>query len=99
MENLPEKIFNSIEEGRRKDWFDEIQRYRNTATHHHLVPIGLTKTWWGDDSLDSSHHVSIHYRDKEGNFKSEEVSVCKDYLISMVQHISSIWQIMKEDFE
>lgn len=99
MKKLPQEICNHIEEGRRKDWFDKIRNYRNTATHHRLVPIGLTKTWWGDDSLDSSHHVSMHYRDKEGNFKSEEISVCKKYLINMVRHISSIWKIMSEKFE
>lgn len=97
IENLPEKIFKSLEKGRGEDWFHKTQRYRNMATHQYLVPISEISP--GDDSPDSSHHTFIYYRDKEGNFESEKISVCKDYLMNMVQHTRSIWEIMKEDFE
>ena len=93
---LPDELVKYVEEERRKDWFCEVQWYRNLTTHHYRIPKTRIR---GDDSPDSSHHTFIHYRDKEGNFKSEKISVCKDYLMNMVQHIRSIWEIMKEDFE
>ena len=100
MENLPGKIFNSIEEGRNKDWFCRVQRYRNTATHHYTVPLGSGKTGSGYKPLDySEHHVFIHYLDKTDNFKNENIETCKNYLKNMVEHIRSIWEVMAEEFE
>jgi hypothetical protein len=99
MKKLPPGILDCIEEGRKKDWFDRIRNYRITATHHSLIPIGLTEAWWGDDSLDSSHHVHIYYRDKDGKFKSKEIKACKDYLNDMVKHIRSVWEKMLPEFQ
>ncbi len=100
MENLPEKIFNSIEEGRKKDWFYKVQRYRNTAAHHYTVPLGSGKTGFGDKPLDySKYNVFIHYLDKTGNFVDEDIKVCIDYLKNMARHIISVWEIMKGEFE
>jgi len=97
MENLPEKIFDSLEKGREEGWFHKIQGYRNMATHQYLVPISEISP--GDDSPDSSHHTFIHYRDKEGNFKSEDISECRIYLKKMVRYISSVWGIMAQEFQ
>jgi len=100
MKNLPEKVFNSIKEGRKKDWFYRVQRYRNTATHHYTVPLGSGKLGWGGKPIDySEHNVFIHYLDKTGNFKDENIKTSKDYLTNMVRHISSIWEVMAEEFE
>ena len=96
---LPNELVKYVEGERRKDWCCEVQWYRNTTTHHRRVPIGSTKTWWGSNSLDSSHHVYMHYRDKEGNPKREEIGICKDYLNNMVRYINSVWEMMEQEFQ
>ena len=99
-DKLPQKVAKCMDEERKKEWFDKIRnKYRNTTTHHRRVPTSSTKTWWGSNSLDSSHHVYMHYRDKEGNPKREEIGVCKDYLNNMVRYINSVWEMMAQEFQ
>lgn len=97
---LPQKIVENIDKERRQDWFYKVQRYRNTATHHYTVPLGSGTVGFGDNPLDySEHDVSMHYLDKAGNVANEDINTCKNYLKKMVKHISSIWEVMAEEFK
>ncbi len=99
-DKLPQNVANYMAEEWRKEWFDKVRRYRNTATHQYIVPLSSGKVGWGDEPIDySSHDVSILYQDKEGNFKSEKISVCIDYLKQMVRYIKGVWQEMTQEFE
>jgi len=102
MKKLSNNILENIATERGKDWFYNVQRYRNTATHHYTVPLGSGKVGWGDKPLDYSEHthtVSMHYLDKKGIPKNEDIKACKNYLKNMVRHISSVWQIMAQEFD
>lgn len=98
-DKLPQKVADYMNEEWEKEWFDKVRRYRNMATHHYLVPKIYNKAWWGNNTLDASHNVLMNYRDKEGNFKSEDINTCKDYLKNMAKYISSIWQKMAQEFQ
>jgi hypothetical protein len=83
-----------------EDWFIKVRKYRNQATHHYTVPLASRKTGWGDTPLDfSEHDVSIIYRQDTGNIIDEDITVCKEYLIKMINHISSIWEYMSSEFD
>jgi len=41
----------------------------------------------------------MHYLDKKGIPKNEDINACKNYPKNMVSHISSIWGIIAEEFE
>ncbi|MBA7684494.1 hypothetical protein ES703_92890 [subsurface metagenome] len=99
MKRLPEVILNHIEAERRKDWFCEVQWYRNTTTHHYRIPKNRSKLWWGHDSLHPTYYVDLRYTDKEGKIKIKEISICKDYLSNMVNYISSVWGKMAQEFQ
>ncbi len=94
-EKLPEKIFNHIEEGRKKDWFCEVQWYRNKTTHRYR--IGVT-SFMAHRSLELTVY-NLLYVDKEGKLKTNEISICKDYLSNMVNYISSVWGMMAQEFD
>ena len=97
---LPQKMVNYMVEERGKEWFDRVRRYRNTATHHYTIPLGSGTVGFGDKPLDySEHDVSMHYLDKTGNVANEDINNCKNYLKNMVKHISSIWEIIAEEFK
>ena len=96
---LPNELVKYVEEERRKDWFCEVQWYRNTTTHHYRIPKSRSKIWWGHDSLHSTYYVGLQYIDKEGEIKIKEISICKDYLSNMVNYISSVWGKMAQEFE
>lgn len=97
---LPENIKRNITEERGKDWFYKVKRYRDTSTHHYLVPLGSHTIRWGHNpSARSTHAVSMYYQDKEGNIKNEDINTCKGYLDNVVQLIKSVWEIMAEEFE
>jgi len=100
MKKLPDSILENMATERKKDWFYNVQRYRNTATHHYTVPLGSGKVGFGDKPLDySEHDVLMHYLDKKGNFVDEDINTCKDYLKNMVRYISSVWGIMAQEFQ
>ena len=96
---LPNELAKYVEEERRKDWFCEVQCYRNTTTHHYRIPKSRSKIWWGHDSLHSTYYVSLQYIDKEGEIKIKEISICKDYHSNKVNYISSVWGKMAQEFE
>ena len=96
---LPNELVKYVEEERKKDWFCEVQWYRNITTHHYHIPKSRSKIWWGHDSLHSTYHVGLQYIDKEGEIKIKEISICKDYLSNMVNYISSVWGKMAQEFE
>ena len=96
---LPNELVKYVEEERRKDWFCEVQWYRNTTTHHYRIPKSRSKIWWGHDSLHSTYHVGLQYVDKEGEIKIKEISICKDYLSNMVNYIISVWEKMAQEFD
>jgi hypothetical protein len=93
---LPNELVKCVEEERRKDWFCEVQWYRNTTTHHYRIPKSRSKIWSGHDS---AYYVGLQYIDKEGETKIKEISICKDYLSNMVNYISSVWGKMAQGFE
>ncbi len=93
---LPNELVKYFEEERRKDWFCEVQWYRNTTTHHYRIPKSGGKIWVGHDS---TYYAGLLYIDKEGKIKIKEISICKDYLSNMVNYISSVWEKMAEEFE
>jgi len=99
MRKLPEEIFNLIEAERKKDWFCEVQWYRNTTTHHYRIPKSRSKIWWGHDSLHSTYYVGLQYIDRKDKIKIQEISICKTYLSNMVNYISSVWGKMAQEFE
>jgi len=41
----------------------------------------------------------MHYLDKKGISKNKDIKACKNYLKNMVRHISSVWQIMAQEFD
>lgn len=88
---LPNELVKYVEEERRKDWFCEVQWYRNTTTHHYRIPKSRSKIWWGHDSLHSTYHVGLQYIDRKDKIKIQEISICKTYLSNMVNYISSVW--------
>jgi len=84
-----------IEEERRKDWFYEVQWYRNTTTHHYRNPISGTRR------IGSLYLTNVHlqYIDKKGESKFKKISICKTYLSNMVNYISSVWGKMAQEFQ
>ena len=92
---LPNELVKYAEEERRKDWFCEVQWYRDTTTHHYRNPISSSR------SHGSLHltNVRLLYINREGEIDSKEISVCKDYLNNMVNYISSVWEKMVQEFE
>ncbi len=100
MEKLPEEIFKYVKETRKKDWFYKIRNYRNTATHHYLVPTGSYTIGLGGKPWDYvEHKVSIYYIDDSGDAKLEDISVCTDYLKNTVEHVNQVWQEMAQEFQ
>jgi len=100
MKKLPNNILENIATEREKDWFYNVQRYRNTATHHYTVPLGSGKVGWGDKPWDYNEYgLSIYYLDDAQELKEEKVSVCTDYLKKMVRHIHQVWEKMAQEFE
>ena len=100
MEKLPEEVFRYIKETRKKDWFYKVRKYRNTATHHYLVPTGSYKIGWGHKPWEySEYEVSMYYIDDSGNSKLENISVCTDYLNNMIEYINGAWQKMVNEFK
>ena len=95
-DKLPDELVKYVEEERRKDWFCEVQWYRNTTTHHYHIPKTSLRR---HDPPYSADYVGLGYIDKEGRSKIREIIICKDYLSNMVNYISSVWQIMAEKFE
>lgn len=95
MDKLPEKIFNLIKAERRKDWFYEVQRYRNLTTHRYRTPIA------GIRKIGSPHltNVDLLYVDKKGEVKFKGISICKEYLSNMVNYINLVWEKMTQEFE
>ncbi len=92
---LPNELVKYAEEERRKDWFCEVQWYRNTTTHHYRNPI-TSGGIYGSLHLTN---VCLQYIDKEGENKFKEISICKDYLSNMVNYISSVWGKMAQEFQ
>jgi len=93
---LPNELVKYMEEERRKDWFCEVQWYRNTTTHHYRIPKTSSRR---HDSLHSASYVGLQYINKEGEIEIKEISICKDYLSNMVNYISSVWGMMAQEFE
>lgn len=97
---LPSELLKYMEGTKKEEWFDKIRRYRNTSTHHYLVPTGSEQVGWGDKPLDySQHQVFMHYLDNTGNLRDEKISVCKAYLKKMVMYVSSVWGMMVQEFQ
>jgi hypothetical protein len=99
MEKLPEEIFKSIVDERKKDWFCKVQWFRNTATHHYTVPLSSGTTFIGDNLSYVEHDVRMNYFDSSGKLVQEDIKHCTEYLHNMVNFISSVWEMMAEEFE
>ncbi len=92
---LASKLGKYMEEERGKEWFCEVQWYRNLTTHHYRPPITSSRIHGSLHLTD----VCLQYIDKEGEIKIKEISICKDYLSNMVNYISSVWGKMAQEFE
>jgi hypothetical protein len=100
MKKLPQNILKTITEERSKNWFNKLQKYRNQATHHYTIPLASGKAGFGEKPLDfTEHDVSMIYADKDGNISEEDITSCRDYLKKMVEHVSSVWEEMSQEFE
>ena len=92
---MPENIKRNITKEQEKDWFRKVQNYRNTATHHYLVPLGSYREWVGDPQNVSGYTVFMI----SSSGQLENPSVCKGYLENMVRYISSVWEKMAKEFD
>jgi len=87
------KVFDYMEKERGKEWFKNVQQYRNMAAHQHYVPTNALIMGYAEPQMD------IFYLDDNGNWKGEKISKCRTYLKSMVEHIRQVWQEMAEEFD
>jgi hypothetical protein len=98
-DKLPERLTKHMEEEWQQEWFHKVRWYRNTATHHYLVPTETMQAGFGEEPLGyDEHHVDIAYLDDSGNSAREDIKVCVDYLKKMVSHVTSVWMEMAEKF-
>jgi len=99
-DKLPPELREYVEEERGKQWFDRARKYRNTATHHYLVPTDTMQTGFGEQPLDYSEHKTyMVYLDDAGNIEHEKIKARIEYLKNMVRYISSVWEKMAQEFD
>jgi len=87
------KVFNYMEKERKEEWFKNVRQYRNMAAHHHYVPTSALIMGY------AAPQINIGYLDDNGNMQSAEISKCRTYLKSMVEHIKQVWQEMAQEFD
>ncbi len=87
------EVFGYMEKERKEEWFKNVTHYRNMAAHQHYVPTNAVIRGYDKPQMD------IWYLDYIGNLKGEEISKCRIYLKSMVEHIQQVWQEMAEEFQ
>ena len=97
---LPESLKEMMSRDRGVDWFKKVHWYRNTATHHQLIPMGESAGGWGEQTWDMDmHEAMIFYIDEQINEPREEnITVCKEYLKKMLEHIHNAWSEMGQRF-
>jgi len=49
---LPKTLATMMTSERDTDWFKKMHWYRNTATHHRLIPMGESAAGWGEQTWD-----------------------------------------------
>ncbi len=97
---LPEELAEYMDKQLKEKWFSKVRWYRNTATHHYLVPVGSGTVGFGEQPLDySEHETHMVYLDGAGNIGEEEIKACIEYLKNMVRYISSVWGMMAQEFQ
>ncbi len=100
MQTLPQKISTTIQETRKKDWLDKLRNYRNMATHHYTIPLSAHAIRIGSQTTHISEYtVNISYIDKKGNYYSENIIKCKEYLKEMTEYIKLIWRLISKEFK
>ncbi len=87
------KVFDYMEKERGKEWFKNVQQYRNMAAHQHYVPTNALIMGYAEPQM------YIAYLDDNGNVQRAEISKCRTYLKSMVEHIQQVWQEMAQEFD
>jgi len=97
---LPESLATKMQKGLDADWFKKVRWYRNTATHHYLVPTEEGTVGWGtqswDAKVDGMKIVCIDEKTKKTI--RENIEVCEDYLKNMLEHIHNVWSQMSQEF-
>ncbi len=87
------KVSDHMEKERGKKWFKDVHQYRNMAAHQHYVPTNALIMGYAEPQID------IFYLDDNGNMQRAEISKCRTYLKSMVEHIQQVWQEMAQEFD
>lgn len=97
---LPKTLADIMGRERATDWFKKMHWYRNRATHHTLIPMGESAAGWGEQTWDMNmHEAMIFYIDEQTNEAREEnITVCKEYLNKMLEHIHNVWNEMGQRF-
>ena len=87
-----------IKKERAKDWFRQLQWYRNSISHRFRTPSDDMTAGSGDKSWHyDQHKVFIHYFDEDvEQWKEENIEVCEVYFRKMLDHINAVWEKIKE---
>ena len=97
--DLPQPLANIMERDQETDWFKKVRRYRNTATHHMLIPMEEWTTAQTQHTWDAKvTRIMISYRDEKNDVIEEEIHICEEYLIKMIEHIRNVWNEMRKEF-
>lgn len=101
---LPKSLEKLIEREWKKDWFSRVRWYRNTATHHYIVPMAEGAIGWrnrtgGLKGNEVNLKVNLIYIDEETEKPIlEDIGVCAEYLNKMIKHIHNVWSVMRQEF-
>lgn len=97
---LPSELVKSMEEERKKEWFQKVHQYRNTAAHHSYLPITEVQgRRVGEPWNYDTHKISIYRLDDNGKVQLEEIGVCSKLLTTVVGHIHQVWNEMANEFD
>lgn len=98
---LPGTVAKIMKRERDTDWFKKVHWYRNTATHHALIPMGESAGGWGEQTWDMEvDRVMIFYIDEQTNdVREEDITISKEYLSKMLEHIQDVWGKMGQRFK
>jgi len=93
----PRDLVALMKEEREKDWFKKLRLYRNSVSHIGRTPSDDVAGWGGRLWHYDTYEVYIYYYDeKTEKFEQEKIDVCENYFRNMLDHITTIWQKIKD---